>query len=333
MVATQINLNTLGCSNCSDDCHLAIKNNVIVCHKCHIEWKVGPQNCVNSIQNPTLSVLSEIEGMRNENPEKFNTLDKFFYQEVVKLSTLEERISRGDLECLPKNYYLSTKKNFDYAFSRLDPKSNEKVLEIGSEHEFPFLLPFKNIGCECYACNLFFTYDTSAPIAQPVLGDMNLLPFRSNQFDYLILSATSHHSPNLPGLIAEITRVTKVGGYILLLNDPTAGFFKHTLDWIGFGSPKGGSRDHEINENEYSVRQYLTLAKKNNLAVIESFFSVYYDEKLQSGEVTGVRLAPLAKFISFFWRINFFKIIMKRYGLYFGQSLIGLEMNLILKKQ
>ena len=235
---------------------------------------------------------------------------------------------------LPQNYGRSVQLNFDYAFDRVQPTGSERVLEVGAEHDFPFLQRFRERGCECYATNLYLSYERNqSPGAQVVLGDMNLLPYRSGMFDIVLLSATSHHSPDLAGLLMELSRVTKPSGWVLLLNDPTHGIFKHTFDRFGMGIRKGGDRSQLVNENEYSAAAYRRLSKAAGFNVYESFFSVFYDHKLTRGQVDGVRFAPLARIVSRAWRIGPIRRFLLKAGLYPGQLLIGLELNLILKKR
>jgi SAM-dependent methyltransferase len=276
-------------------------------------------------------VVREIEGMRSEHPGRYPTLESFHFQPVEQVSRLEDRI-RG--EGATKNYYQSTELNVRYAFDRLPLTGSEVVLEVGAEHDFPFLEMFRERGCECYATNLFFCYEAGGPPgARVVLGDMNRLPFRDGTFDVVLLSATSHHSPDLPGLMAELSRVTRPGGWVLLLNDPTLGLFKHALDRFGMGTRKGGDRHSLVNENEYPVSAYRRLARRSGFDLAESFFSVYYDMKLRSGQVSGVRFAPLAKLVSRLWQLDFLRSVLSRAALYPGQMLIGLELNLILRRR
>jgi SAM-dependent methyltransferase len=287
---------------------------------------------VNALGEPATSVVREIDGMRSEHPGQYPTLESFLFQKVDHVSQLEERIqaSEGD----PKNYYKSTALNFRYAFDQLDITGLERVLEVGAEHDFPFLRAFRDRGCQCYATNLFFCYETGRPPdAQVVLGDMNHLPYRNEMFDVILLSATTHHSPDLPGLVAELSRIAKPGAWVLLLNDPTHGIFKHSLDRFGMGHRKGGDRHSLVNENEYSASEYRRLAREAKFDIVKSFFSVYYDEKLQSGHVTGVRFSFLAKLVSLMWRFASVRVLAHTFALYPAQLLIGLELNLILKKR
>lgn len=330
----QFPLDSFICINCKSEQLYVDNNERVVCSYCKSGQEIGPHGCLNSLISPSLSVLSEIKGMMSENPELFSTINDFLYQKVERVSQLSDRISLADAEGLPKNYYRSTSMNFEYAFSLLKINGSEKVLEIGAEHDYPFLSPFLDSGCECFASNLYFIYEEERkPDVYPVLSDMNNLPFKSNLFDVVLMSATSHHSPDLNGLFCEVSRILKSGGRLLMLNDPTRGFFKHSLDWLGMGTKKGGNRDHQVNENEYSSFQYRSAAANAGFSLDHSFFSRYYDQKLTSGELTGVRFSPLAKFASMFWKWRFLRNMAGGWLLYPLQQTIGLELNMVFSKK
>ena len=327
-------LDVLGCGDCPAGRapFLAVDGSVR-CPACAANWPVGPHGAVNALTEPAESVVREIDGMRSEQPSRYPTRDSFLFQEVERVSRFEDRVA-GEERAGTKNYFRSTELNFRYAFAKLGIRGTERVLEVGAEHDFPFLRSFQERGCECYATNLFFCYETGRPPgAQVVLGDMNRLPYRGESFDVVLLSATSHHSPDLRGLLAELARVTRPGGHVLLLNDPTHGLLKHSLNRFKLGAKKGGDRHHLVNENEYSVAAYRRLAKAAGFDIVESFFSVYYDQQLREGRLTGVRFGPLARLASLAWRVGPLRSLLKKAALYPGQMLLGLELNMVLRKR
>lgn len=84
-----------------------------------------------------------------------------------------------------------------------------------------------------------------------VLADMAVLPFGDQMFDAVVISSALHHSPDVAGTLAEISRVLKRGGQ-LLLNEPSLGVF-------------AGQGRHEVeqenaagfHEGRYSINQWL----------------------------------------------------------------------------
>jgi SAM-dependent methyltransferase len=162
---------------------------------------------------------------------------------------------------------------------------------------------------------------------------MNRLPYRNESFDVVLASATTHHSPDLPGLMKELARVVRPGGWLLVLNDPVHGLLKHAFNRLANWSRKGGVRNELIHENEYSPLAYRRLARQNNMELHESFFSVYYDRKLREGNVAGVRFAPLARVAVLAWKIPPLRWFLSKAMLLPAQLLIGLELNAIFLKR
>ncbi len=53
-----------------------------------------------------------------------------------------------------------------------------------------------------------------------VLGDMNHLPFQADAFDFVVATASMHHTETLEQALQEAARVTRQQGYVLLVNEP-----------------------------------------------------------------------------------------------------------------
>lgn len=53
-----------------------------------------------------------------------------------------------------------------------------------------------------------------------VLGDMNQLPFQPDAFDYVIATASMHHTATLGQAMQEAARVVGAQGLVLLINEP-----------------------------------------------------------------------------------------------------------------
>lgn len=293
---------------------------------------------VNTLVPPCPEVCRELNGLMREARERgedVNEIDQFIVRRVPRVTTQREREAAHDGG--PRNYYLSTRLNLDQALERIDLSGRRTVLEIGAEHEFSFLRPFRDRGLTCYATNIYFFYDDPEkfqPWPRKVAGDMNDLPFRDGFFDVVLVSATTHHSPNLDRTIREISRVTRPGGLVLILNEPTAGLIKHLWDRFGNNPAfrKGGERNGLIHENEYSVGLYRRLFRKHGLRLKTSVLSRYYEEKLLRREVKGVRWEIVARVVAGVWSVRAARPLLRAVGLTFGQRLLGLEMNVVLEK-
>ncbi|MDI7251117.1 class I SAM-dependent methyltransferase [Candidatus Solincola sp.] len=105
-----------------------------------------------------------------------------------------------------------------------------RVLELGAGRCW-FSAHFARRGAEVVAvdiledevmglgCGRFFEEAEGLRIHR-VLCDMHRLPFREDSFDVVAATATLHHSPDLPALLAEVRRVLRPGGLLVAANEP-----------------------------------------------------------------------------------------------------------------
>ncbi len=205
------------------------------------------------------------------------------------------------------------------------------VLEIGSCHDYYFLAPFKDTS-NCFALNIHFDLPNNHSFdlwPHKIIADMNILPFKDESFDLIIISATSHHSTTPESLINEISRILKVDGQCLMINDPTWGIIKN------LGGPDNtlAYRESHINENEYSIWRYNRMFRKANLGY-KHLFSDYYDNKLDNLNITSkTRFAFIARIVGYVWKIKIIKNIIKKFLLWPAQAIFGFPMNVILTKK
>jgi SAM-dependent methyltransferase len=313
------------------------KDDAIRCTSCGACFPIV-HGVINRLLKPDREVERELQGMLDEAQEKgepWKSIEELVVRRLAHVATQEER--EEAIKHLSKNYYRSTRLSLEQALALVDLGGRKTVLEIGAENEFPFLKPFFGRGMECFALNIHFAYDDPAnfsPWATKVAADMNELPFQDESFDVVVASATTHHSPDLDRTISEISRVTRPGGIILLLNDPIHGVAKHLWDKISRDASfsKGGIRHGLIHENEYTIGQYRRSFRKYGLRQRRSLFPAYYDELLMSGKISGVRWSIVAKLMSKIWHVPPLRRAAIALGLPLGQKIIGLEMNVILEK-
>jgi SAM-dependent methyltransferase len=307
----------------------------VTCSDCGRDMPIIDGHVVDGLGEPSPDVVQEIKGMMEESVQDFDGWRDFLVHEIPVMTRQAEREESGRAHAA-RNYYLSIRLNLDRALELSPPKKEGSVLEIGGQDDFPFLLPFRDAGCRCICTNLFFRDDPRKEFRdwpEKVLGDMDNLPFRDGCIDAVMMSATSHHSPSLDLAISEVARVLKPGGTAYILNDPVGGLLKNVWTLFAKGFRHTEDRGELIHENEYTIGTYKRLFRKHGLVLEHSFFSVFYDQRLKSGDVKGVRFWPVAKVISWFWRIPPCRWFFMKVGLPVGQAILGLEMNVILRKQ
>jgi len=170
------------------------------------------------------------------------------YPDVIQMGIDARSEKTGKL--ISENTELSIKKFIN--------KSNSVILEIGAgkcwvmsrlaKHNYCVALDIltrKPIGLEAgevYMANyrIFF---------ERVVADMIELPFKDQMFDYVIISSTLHHSPDLNKTLAEVKRVLKSSGQVILLNEPYQGL-------IGGQERTLAQADYErgLHEARYSIK-------------------------------------------------------------------------------
>jgi len=297
---------------------------------------------VNTLIRPSGGVLEELRaGMREAKMPEDAPVDEYIFRYTPHIELFEDRKQRTEEERsevgAPFGYYKMTEENFLHFFHRLKLTGAEKVLEVGANFDLPFLAEFAKLGCQCFATNIFFyanDHENAVPsqIAR-VVGDMNALPYRDDLFDIVVFSATLHHTPDLKETVQELARVVKPGGKVLILSEPVQGLVKNVWNFVNprrFGT-KG--RDEEIHEGEYSIFEYRKNLEVNGFEILESAFSPYYDRLLGKKDVSEVRFAPVARFVAKIWNIRLISRFLKRYGLFTGQALLGLQLNMIVRKR
>ncbi len=329
----ELALGVLRCTGCGAG-DFAIAASDLRCGRCGVRYTIADR-IIDAIPNPTADAVDELRGMMHESGMVGDDIHDLMRHKVDRVSTLEARtkVSEGDRTY----YYGSTEMNFRQMLAHVPVTGRERVLEVGGDEEFPFLQPFRDAGCTCFASNLYFHYDdeqTRADWPVRVLGDMHDLPYRDGAFDIVFLSATSHHATSLDRVVSELARVTRPGGYVFNINEPIRGVFKHALTRKRIEKGQQDTdRNELIHEHEYSIFEYLRAFRKNGLELQASLFADYYARRLSSAHVDGVRFAGLAKAVSRAWRQPVLRSILCGPGLWIGQTVVGLQMNVMLRKR
>jgi len=322
----------IACSRCRC-CDLVRDRDGVRCPQCELRYPIV-SGIVNTLAYPSPDVIDELRGMMKE-ANFVGDLKDFMIRHVDKVSAFEERKQSSSNNIF--DYYGSTEINFRQAMEHVTLIGNEEVLEIGGNDDYPFLKPFRDRGCACFEANIYFLYDDDATRSDwpvRILGDMHQLPFRDGSFDIVLLSATSHHSPDIRVLTREVARVTRPGGVVININEPIRGMFKHAFAKrrITRGKQDQQHRDELIHEHEYSVFEYMRAFEQAGLRLEASLFSEYYNQRLCAGRTRGVRFSWLAGAVSRAWRSSTVRQLAIGPGLWLAQATIGLQMNVVLRR-
>jgi len=165
--------------------------------------------------------------------------------------------------------WISVAKSFDDIMEKVD-FNGKKVLDIGAGRCWSTrhmilagasyavgvdIITERFIGLE--TADIFLERDNIH--FERLVGDMNNLPIRPATFDIAFMTATLHHTSDPNRAMQEVADTLVPGGIAVLINEPVGGMRqKNTLDGCV-------EIEHGINENIYSLREYLYAALKAGL--------------------------------------------------------------------
>ena len=165
--------------------------------------------------------------------------------------------------------WINVAKSFDDIMKKVDFKG-KKVLDIGAGRCWSTrhmvlagasyaigidIITDRFIGLE--TADIFLEHDNI--YFERIVGDMNNLPIRPATFDIAFMTATLHHTSDPNRAMKEVADALIPGGTAVLINEPVGGLRqKNTLDGCV-------EIEHGINENIYSLREYLNAARQAGL--------------------------------------------------------------------
>lgn len=301
---------------------------VHVCAQCGAEYPVR-RGIVDFLTPIPPDVEIELRGLAAEQGLPPDDLDAVKFLVVDHVATWDEQVESTPDD--PMLYYRQTMDTFLEAFGTVALKAGDRVLEIGAEKRFPLLQRCAAAGGECFAVNIFYELGRDEPDQEwprRVLSDMHDLPFEDGWFSLVVVSAAAHHSPNLPGLLAELSRVLQPGGKVLLLNELVAGYLK------ALGSRRTHDRSELIHEERIPYLRYRRAIRSAGFDY-DGFFPQHFVSKLtaEGGVHPQTRFAPVAKALSWVWgrqpavARSFSELAMPA-----AQAVLGFPMNAVLTK-
>ncbi len=98
-----------------------------------------------------------------------------------------------------------------------------------------------------------------------IAATMQTIPFQNQSFDAVFASASIHHTSDLGRTFAEIARVLRPGGKVVLVNEPVCGALNNGKN---FGRQE---REQGMNEHIYYLRDYLASARKSGIVPLVLF--------------------------------------------------------------
>ncbi len=319
------------CPNCRRGQLCEASDGECRCRACEQKYSIT-RNVLDLLLYPSPDVIQELQGTARE-----QGLPIELWAEMKVARTSEMRDLEGSLDCTrddPVQYYQQTTANFRQAFDVIAPRldTTANVLEIGSRGDYYFLKPFAERGAACFSTNIGYYFKEPDPYLEwpeKTLADMNDLPFVEGAFDFVVISATSHHSPNLERTVAELSRVTKRGGAVLMVNDPLKGLLKN----LGGTLAHGHGRDELIHENEFTLWRYHRSFVSRGFEP-QYLFSKFHDDKLRSAQIhPDMRFATIARQVARAWQVPAVRSFAQKRLLWLAQTVFGFPLNVVLWRQ
>ncbi len=230
-----------------------IREGTVTCCTCHTAYPVS-NGIVDLMPNPDQTIQNEQKGWSELLGETSEEL----------IDTMLQLPHYGE-----DPLWISVAKSFDDIMEKVD-FNGKKVLDIGAGRCWSTrhmvlagasyavgvdIITERFIGLE--TADIFLEHDNI--YFERLIGDMNNLPVRPATFDIAFMTATLHHTSDPNQAMQEVADTLVPGGIAILINEPVGGLRqKNTLDGCV-------EIEHGINENVYSLREYLNAARQAGL--------------------------------------------------------------------
>ncbi len=231
-----------GCGNSSLELiqgivnQLEVRSGKLLCPGCAAEYRIE-DGIINFLHNVNESVLRERKAMdeddyiTDDSGNKFKITDEVIRKFGDKFLAFPE----GDGSSFFKKggSFQSTAEASDRFYSAMEDlrlTGKERILEIGACFSYASF-KFAQKGCSVVALDISNYLKVSSLYVEKayferLFSDMHHMPFVDNSFDIVFGSAVLHHSKNLKAVFAEIRRVLRPGGRLVLINEAGRGVWE-----------------------------------------------------------------------------------------------------------
>lgn len=307
-------LKCLVCSSNDFELNIKEKNDVeirqgfLLCKKCGENYNIK-NGIAQFLIDPSPEVLNEIKNNEKEFLKSGKIPETLTEESILKMPYLSVENTFG--------HYESAAVNFDSMVNRMDLSEGVSILDIGALNCWA-TNRFAEKGCYAVAIDICTPKHSGLESSDFFIGrgkyfervqaDMNKLPFINDVFDYIFFNNVLHHSSYINKVIKQTNNILKKGGKLVLVGEPTYGFFGKKEE---FG--KEEREKYQINENIYSFLTYKNFLKMNGFNNIKFFFPPAVELKLSTGKFGWKRVNnDVFNFIHFFWKRKWIRPILKK---------------------
>lgn len=231
-----------------------VREGTVTCKKCRKIFVIE-EGILDLLVNPSNEIVNEQAGWAK--------LEKHVKNDDRLMLSLPNGIGEH------KAVWQLQSENFNYMWSKIDLKGDEKVLDLGAGRCWATRF-FAKAGCYTVGLDVLKTkyvglltsdvyINNEGVYFERLIGNMNDIPIKKAVFDIVFMAATLHHSSDINRTIQQVYNSLKPGGRLIMINEPGLSIF---------GSKKLTCPEVEngINEHVYRLNEYSKVLRHNGFS-------------------------------------------------------------------
>ncbi|MBU0547570.1 MAG: methyltransferase domain-containing protein [Candidatus Omnitrophica bacterium] len=284
--------------------HLEIRSGKLICPVCAAEYLIE-DGIIDFLHNASKGVLAERKAMDeddyiiDDSGNKFKITDEVIQRFRNKFLVFPE----GDGSAFFKRggSFQSTAEasgRFYSAMEDLQLTGKERILEIGACFSYASF-KFAQKGSSVVALDISNYLKVSSLYVEKayferVFSDMHKMPFVDNSFDIVFGSAVLHHSKNLKAVFAEIKRVLRAGGKLVLINEAARGILERIHPVYKKMEDKG------FGDTAYTLLEWKQGAKAGGFKKVKIILLSFANDLITKNKNRGGKLTFIIRLAYFF---------------------------------
>jgi len=283
---------------------IEVRSGRLLCLSCAAEYKIE-DGIIDFLHNANANVLRERKAMDEDDYITDDCGNKFKITDAVirRFSDKFLVFPEGDGSSFFKKggSFQSTAEASGRFYSALEDlrlTGKERILEIGACFSYASY-KFAQKGCRVVALDISNYLKVSSLYVEKayferLFSDMHRMPFADNSFDIVFGSAVLHHSKDLKAVFAEIRRVLRPGGRLVLINEAGRGVWEKIHPVYKKMQEKG------FGDTAYTLWEWKKGAQAGGFKRVKIIFSSLADDYIMKYENRGGEYTFKVKLAYFF---------------------------------